>query len=267
MIGSGLSSGLAVPPAPGDDAQIWRYMDFTKFVGLLEDRALFFPRIAQLDDPFEGSFPATQPLLNRLMDLLPPGAVPPGAVVNMSPGLERVGQTMREWSMVSCWHIAEYESAAMWRLYASTGAAIAIQSTVDRLRRAIGSAPALVPSIGGGTDFHIGAVEYIDYESDKIPTDSFAAQFFRKRRSFKHEHELRVLLVRYPIVEDNHMDHGRRPPDTGVAFPVDVSTLVSAVRVAPQAPAWYRDLVTKVAKRYGLSIRPTQSELDARPLY
>jgi len=41
-------------------------------VALLEDRALFFPRIAQLDDPFEGSFPAGQPLLNRLMDLLPP---------------------------------------------------------------------------------------------------------------------------------------------------------------------------------------------------
>ena len=41
------------PPPP--DAVLWRYMDFTKFVSLLEKQALFFARADKLeDDPFEG---------------------------------------------------------------------------------------------------------------------------------------------------------------------------------------------------------------------
>lgn len=37
---------------PSEDLVIWRYMDFTKFVSLLETRSIFFVRVAQLDDPF-----------------------------------------------------------------------------------------------------------------------------------------------------------------------------------------------------------------------
>ena len=42
---------------PPSDAILWRYMDFTKFVALLEMRALFFARSDKLNDPFEGSLP------------------------------------------------------------------------------------------------------------------------------------------------------------------------------------------------------------------
>ena len=43
-------------PPPNLDVPIWRYMDFTKFVSLLQNRGLFFPTVTQLNDPFEGSF-------------------------------------------------------------------------------------------------------------------------------------------------------------------------------------------------------------------
>ena len=42
------------PPA---DTILWRYMDFTKFVSLLEKRSLFFARADKLGDPFEGATP------------------------------------------------------------------------------------------------------------------------------------------------------------------------------------------------------------------
>ena len=45
---------LDIPP---DDVVLWRYMDFTKFVSLLEKSALFFPRADKLGDPFEGYWP------------------------------------------------------------------------------------------------------------------------------------------------------------------------------------------------------------------
>jgi hypothetical protein len=35
--------------------KIWRYMDFTKFVAMLDDQALFFPRVSLLSDSYEGS--------------------------------------------------------------------------------------------------------------------------------------------------------------------------------------------------------------------
>jgi hypothetical protein len=40
---------------PPDRARLWRYMDFTKFVSLLDKEALFFSSAAILGDPFEGS--------------------------------------------------------------------------------------------------------------------------------------------------------------------------------------------------------------------
>src|SRR3954466_4331681 len=39
------------------DGFIWRYMDFTKFVDLLDSKRLFFSRGDLLGDPFECSYP------------------------------------------------------------------------------------------------------------------------------------------------------------------------------------------------------------------
>jgi len=44
------------PPA-NSSARIWRYMDFTKFVFMLETSSLWFSRTDKLGDPFEGSIP------------------------------------------------------------------------------------------------------------------------------------------------------------------------------------------------------------------
>ena len=60
-------SSLRVPIAdhpdfqlpPGAAQRIWRYMDFTKFVSMLDSGGLFFAQAATLEDPFEGSFTVT----------------------------------------------------------------------------------------------------------------------------------------------------------------------------------------------------------------
>jgi len=246
---------------------IWRYLDFTKFVALLDSKSLFFARVATLEDPFEGSFPPAQSVIERLLGAFAPGFVPPNATIALEPGMEDIWKTMRYWAMVNCWHASTHESAAMWRLYAPTTAAVAIRSTVRRLRSAIGLAPAPPPGFGGSDRVHIGMIEYIDFATQRIPDGSFAAQFFRKRRSFEHERELRALILQFPLVTDGHVDYQRRPTDGGLSVPVKLSQLVDQVLVAPQAPEWYATLVARVAKQYGLDVVPTQSELDAPPLY
>ena len=52
---------------PPQEALLWRYLDFTKFVALLDASALFFVRADKLGDPFEGTLSpvnlALQPVL------------------------------------------------------------------------------------------------------------------------------------------------------------------------------------------------------------
>ena len=43
-------------PPQNPNIKIWRYMDFTKYMSILETKALYFPLISELNDPFEGSF-------------------------------------------------------------------------------------------------------------------------------------------------------------------------------------------------------------------
>lgn len=256
-----------IPPPPSEDLVIWRYLDFTKFVALLDTKSLYFARVSTLDDPFEGSFPPAQTVLERVKGTLPAGAVPPGAVIQMSPGFEDVWKTMRHWAMVNCWHASSHESAAMWRLYAPTIAAVAIRSTVRRLRKAAANAPSPPAGFRGSGRIFIGMIEYIDFASQRIPDGSFAAQFYRKRRSFEHERELRAMVLQFPVKPDGHVDHDRRPTDGGLLVPVNLPELIEGVFVAPQAPGWYVDIVTRVSAKYGLDVVPKQSELDTTPLY
>ena len=44
--------------APFPDTLVWRYLDFTKHISLLDETALFFGIANTLGDPFERSVPA-----------------------------------------------------------------------------------------------------------------------------------------------------------------------------------------------------------------
>ena len=230
---------------------------------------MFFVRIAHLDDPFEGSFPVSQAPLDRILGMLPQNVFPDGAniTVSLSPGLEDYWKVMRNWAMVSCWHAVAHESAAMWKLYAPTSVGVAIRSTVGRLRQALGTPSPPPNGFFGGDRYHIGMIDYIDFSSASISTQNAAAQFFRKRLSFEHERELRVLFMQWPVNADRWLDYTQRPNDHGRSISVDLKVLIGEIRVAPQAPAWYSKLVSKVVARYGIDVKPEQSELDAEPLY
>ena len=40
-----------------ETVKVWRYMDFTKLISLIDSQCLFFTRADKFDDPFEGSWP------------------------------------------------------------------------------------------------------------------------------------------------------------------------------------------------------------------
>ena len=99
---------------------LWRYMDFTKFVSMLESRSIYFCRTDLLGDDFEGSLTRAEAeererFESRLREQHR------ALVLHKSVGPKVRSEVQN--SIVSCWHMNEYESMAMWRLYLTgTGA-------------------------------------------------------------------------------------------------------------------------------------------------
>ena len=53
----------------------------------------------------------------------------------------------------------------------------------------------------------------------------------------------------------------------GVCFEVDVGKLIHKIYVSPDSGGWFKDLVSAVLRRYGLSIELEQSNLNNSPVY
>jgi hypothetical protein len=140
-----------------EDIQVWRYMDFTKFVSFIESRCLYFTRADRFDDPFEGSYPKINVDARRI---LPPGFPPDKQDIyfKQMASMGEINQRWQKFHAINCWHMNEHESAAMWKLYLKSDEGIAIQSTYRKLRE----------SITDDEKVYLGVVKYIDYEKEWI---------------------------------------------------------------------------------------------------
>ena len=237
----------AFNPPPGD-AMLWRYMDFTKFVSLLDKRALFFSAADQLGDPFEGS-------VSKVNEVLRPIANPdlPEDILR---GLTQHLKESRRFNLISCWHENSHESEAMWRLYSREKDGVAIKTDFDSFTK----------SFTCSEDIHIGKVSYVDYKSEIIPENNLFSPFLHKRKSFAHEHEVRAISwIRHE--DDEVLKKLRDEGLTGVYYEVDLSVLIKEVIVAPFAPDWFLELVNSVAASYDLKVPVVKSDLADTPTW
>lgn len=200
-----------------DLSVLWKYLDFRKFVSVLERQALYFSSPKQFDDPFEGTFPA------GFLDMLPTN--------EMEAELARTLLKAQTAVAVDCWHLNEYESEAMWKIY-SGERGIAIQTTASRL----------LASLGDHHAVELRRVQYIDYSDPTAVSDyDVFSPFQCKRKSFEHEREVRAISTDIESSAD------------GRYFAVDTDTLIQEVFVAPKSEPWFYELVRSVLSRYGLT--------------
>jgi hypothetical protein len=254
------------PPAftePPEDARIWRYLELPALVHVLSSRSLHFTRPDKFTDRFEGS-------LSRLSWEWTVGRAHPD--IRGEYGEVRWRED-RKSVAINCWHVSDYESLAMWSLY---GRAVALQTTFARL----------MFSTGRPAGLSVGMVEYIDHETDGIPTHNAYAHYYRKRKSFAHERELRLILSRQsdvfagnggkfakegtPEMADPGMTFQVRcgaVPDEGLDLPADPKALIEAIYIAPESPDWIINAVTTVVTSLGYEMPVKRSALDASPIY
>lgn len=212
--------------------KIWRYLDFTKFVSMLDTRSVYFPCASMFIDKFEGSYSQKNMEYRALLQ-----KTHSREAIDMRQLRQEVG--------ISCWHANDHESAAMWELYAKTNEAVCIQSTYDKL------------SIVLEDIAELGLVQYIDYQEDFIPEHDPYLAFLYKRKSFEHENEVRALIKSLP-----HKNVG-----AGLGVSVDIELLIENIYISPSAPKWFHELVANTVKRFGLQKSVKQSSLAEDPIY
>lgn len=240
---------------PSDlNSKVWRYMDFTKFVALLLEKSLFFTRADKFDDPFEGAWSERNIQVREEHPELFPN--PPLDIIRK---LQRITyKSFRKFTLINCWHMNEYESAAMWKLYLKTNEGIAIQSTFKRLTECFDNDPSIL--------IHVGKVKYIDYSKDFIPETNLFFQFLHKRKSFEHEREVRAIFSHFPG-KNGVIDITAEPFEIGKNVPINLETLIESIYINPTSPIWFSDLVNKTIKKLDMSFEIHKSKLYEAPIY
>jgi hypothetical protein len=222
----------AFPQPDRVDRSVWHYMTLAKFISLLDTSSLFFCRLDCLDDPYEGA----------------PEARWRRAQGKRAKATEET-RALRMSCFVNCWNLSDYESEALWRLYGSQEASVAIRSTYDRL----------VEVLDRNQGVYLGLIRYCEHQAEALETTDRLARVMHKSRAFRHEEEVRFVWA---------LD---RPDEerAGVDFPVDLDRLVCGIYIDPYAPEWFEKVVQAVVSRFApaLADRITWSSMKAEPLY
>ncbi len=251
-----LTTHKVFSPPEKEDQVIWRYLDFTKLISLLDSSELYFSRVDQFDDKFEGSLPKSVASIREELynSMVGKGTINPED--DDKNARFYITKFTKESIAASCWHVNDHESAAMWKLYLKSDEGIAIRSTYKRLSSCLHESE---------YDLNIGMVNYIDYETDTFPTDNVLYPIIHKRKSFEHERELRALIWfqndrNRKLLEEKDLSYG-------LSLKIDLKELIDSIYVSPNAPDWLHNLVQSVAKRYELEVDVHQSKINESPIY
>lgn len=248
---------------------IARYIDFPKFFALINKKALFFPKILELEDPLEGILPnsrAWKVILASQQD---------GLDSFEFDKLKDFTELVSRKTFVNCWHYNHNESEGMWKLYSASGG-VAIISTLEKLKSFAGYS--LFDE--QGFDIKISDIEYLDnkvYEeifnlfNDYVPDTSenileryeertrnlfneiiqdYSHFFFKKRDCYEHEKELRVIITPRIL---NTADFVRFSEVNNIEQYVPVDSLdgfIDKIIISPYAPAFYKETIIGILEKH-----------------
>lgn len=165
---------------------------------------------------------------------------------------------------IDCWHINQYESLAMWRVFSNNRNSIAINTTKDKLIKSIKE---------NDKNIYLEKVSYNDLTLDKkiignpvgeIRLDKYrtlhikSGDYFnwtintgllRKAKYYEYEHELRLYF------ED-------RDNDEQVKFiKVDLNSLIDEIIISPDCDEWFVNILNDVLKKYSINKKVRFSDI------
>ena len=278
---------------PPVTTRLWRYTDLAKFLDLLVSGHLWLTNAEVLatDDPYDGlpgavRFPhriwrriedVPERFRTQILQMYGPRSDGnPEAAFKAWFMMEEqrciMEQTSRRDYFLSCWHAAEHESVAMWKVYASPGAGVAIVSNGARLETALSS---------NEESLYLGTIKYRDPAIIKIGANNAFDSLMIKRPSFEYEREVRLVHWRTGEYHDaianfawndekfrfDDLIDDPRPLTRGMSIACDVDVLIERVLISPFAPPWYAQMIERTRERLGYSFPVQKSKLfDVPPI-
>lgn len=254
---------------------IWRYMDLSKFLSILEDRKLYLTRLDKFDDKYEGGYPIEDFLINSHKLLGYPGENL--FTTSRKDFIDALTVAYKYGFYANCWHMNNCDSFGMWKAYLTSPEGIAIKTTVGNLKKSV---------LKDNKDWvTYGKVEYIDYENESIISVAKKKKelginippfpVFFKRKNFEYENEFRVMSMYeaslnntddLSLVNKNLMKLKLSAKDS-IQISIDLNEMVQEIYVSPFAGAWYYNLICKLAERYDLKKTILRSAINAMPIY
>jgi hypothetical protein len=225
--------------------RVWRYFDLPKFIWLLNNRKLFFPRLEMFSDPHEGANTRLGvELRNRILEN------DENRESLLAQWLE-YSRNVRKQTYVSCWNIGYSESEAMWKLYCPDSQGVALQTTYEKLSTSLDDEP----------NIFIGLVRYLDYEEGAFAQGNLFDLVMHKRLSFIHEQEVR--LVKYLSLEESEKN------SNGITVEWPIVRTIEKIYINPYAPEYFADVVKSIVRRFEptLEKRICWSQMRATPLH
>ena len=255
---------------------IWRYMNFPKFLSLLDKSALFFSRainIIKYDDPFEGSFTESSitmfDALSRHIKENYPKKDNADMFNKLKIGHQVFKRLFETQVLINCWIMKEYEDSSMWTKFGGQdNISVVIKSDLNRLKRCFGRY--------SDYEIFISKISYIDYEKDSIKERSEITPFLYKRKLFDGEREVRCFLVDdgdislFPDEEPmpvTALNEGLSL-NPGVNIPVDLDILIDKIYLSDKSSEWARAMIYSLFSK--LSLPPKEiliSTIHDKPNY
>jgi hypothetical protein len=227
--------------------QLWRYFKVERFLWTLEKSQLYFAASTQFPDRFEGA-----------TAVLPPDFPVDPRYQEMEFG-EAAFFALRKLMKISCWHRADYESDAMWHLYAEQRKGVAIRTTAERIRAAF--KPFRLKPTYGIEDLWGGPVKYQDLMKVRLKRHS-KELYFCKHQAFSWEREFRLL-----ISLEMASEFVPGVPEKGIEVDVDLDALIESIMLGPDLSKKEGDAIIEQSRKAGLGDRVCKSSLLGQPRF
>jgi len=220
---------------PNNNQIIFRYMDFSKYVDLLESSKLYFCNSQYFEDKLEGTMP------ERFYH-----GWPQCATIGHKHISKQFDTLFPEF--VNCWNKDEYESYALWKIYTNNHTGVCIKTTVGNLKKALNN-----------NDIKIFKVKYIksfeEIECDLEPP-------WYDREIYVNGNQLRIRgrvkgvykLDPYHYENEVRAIYIDKSKKNGLNIHVELNSLISEVYLSPFSAEWFKELVIKITldKKYCL---------------
>jgi len=236
------------------EAVVCRFLTFRKFEDLLKTRELYFTRADLFPQDEQEGIPTEE--YHRLVFGRHPLDIRDRVAMNHD---DASTAQFREAFYVSCWYEYDEEKPAVWKLYGEDG--VAVFSRYSLLKSAIAGHPkAFIAKVRYGIK-HLTGWNTLRF-------------IMTKREQFQGDREIRALLWRPEVVTatNRHFDESNFPHDRPLPqfsspappftrWPIDLSALISEIRVSPYAPPETSRRVREVVTAAGLSVAVVDSGL------